>query len=232
VSVAGCLPPLNGTYRADRVRSFEVNLDEYRRLAALQAPHVDLIICETMSSAEEARAAATAAAETGKPVWVSWSLLDGGSTMLRSGETLATARHALSALAIQAVLANCSHPESISAAMPELAGMGLPAGGYANGFTSIPSTFLPGRTKEQLSARQDLGPEAYARFALAWVDGGAVIVGGCCEVGPKHIARIRDDLLAAECGIAGLSALAPLPLDRRPSAVQPIDEPNWCYGPP
>ena len=208
VSVAGCLPPLNGTYRPDRVRLFELNLDEYRRLAALQAPHVDLIICETMSTSEEARAAATAAAETGKPVWVSWSLLDGGSTMLRSGETLATAREALAGLPIQAVLANCSHPESISAAMPELVGFGLPAGGYANGFTSIPLTFLPGRTKELLTARQDLGPEAYARFAVAWANSGAAIVGGCCEVGPRHIARVRDDLLAAGYGIAGLSALA------------------------
>lgn len=203
VAIAGCLPPLNGTYRPDRVRPYEVNLDEYRRLAALQAPHVDLFICETMSTSEEARAAATAATETGKPVWVAWSLEDGGSSRLRSGETLAQARAALGELPIQALLANCTHPESISAAMPELVGLGLPAGGYANGFMSIPRTFLPGKTKELLSARKDLGPAAYSEFALHWVRQGASIVGGCCEVGPAHIARLRDDLLAAGYEIAG-----------------------------
>jgi S-methylmethionine-dependent homocysteine/selenocysteine methylase len=208
VSVAGCLPPLNGTYRPDRVRSFEINLDEYRRLAALQAPHVDLFICETMSSAEEARAAATAASETGKPVWVSWSLEDGGSSRLRSGETIAQAHRALDGLPVQALLANCCHPESITAGMPELVGLGLPAGGYANGFTGIPKTFIPGKTKELLSARQDLGLQPYARFALQWVGQGAVIVGGCCEVGTAHIAQLRDDLVTAGCEIVGPAGLA------------------------
>jgi pimeloyl-ACP methyl ester carboxylesterase len=56
VAIAGSLPPLNGTYRPDRVRDIQVNLDEYSRLAALQAPYVDLFICETMSTSQEARA--------------------------------------------------------------------------------------------------------------------------------------------------------------------------------
>ena len=75
---------------------------------------------------------------------------------------------------------------------PELVATGLPAGGYANGFTGIPKTFLPGKTKDQVRTREDLDPQAYAEFALGWVKGGAAIVGGCCEVGPAHIARLRD----------------------------------------
>lgn len=202
VAIAGCLPPLNGTYRPDRVRSFEINLDEYRRLARHQAPHVDFFICETMSTIEEARAAATAAVETGKTVWVAWSLEDNGAKHLRSGETIGDAFKALNGLA-SAVLANCTHPESITAAMSELKATGLPTGGYANGFTGIPKTFMPGRTKELLSARRDLDPAAYAKFALRWVQQGATIVGGCCEVGPAHIARIKEELLGAGHQIVG-----------------------------
>ena len=197
VAIAGCLPPLNGTYRPDRVRPFEVNLEEYRRLAALQAPHVDLFICETMSTAEEARAAATAACETGRPVWVAWSLRDSGPPLLRSGETIAQAFAALADLPVAAVLANCCAPEAIGAAMPDLVATGRPTGGYANGFTAIPATFLPGRTLEQLSARKDLGSEAYAELAMGWVAQGATIVGGCCETGPAHIARLHAALQAA-----------------------------------
>jgi 2-polyprenyl-3-methyl-5-hydroxy-6-metoxy-1,4-benzoquinol methylase len=36
VAIAGSLPPLNGTYRPDRVRDFDVNLDEYRKLAEVE----------------------------------------------------------------------------------------------------------------------------------------------------------------------------------------------------
>ena len=195
VAIAGSLPPLNGTYRPDRVRDFELNLAEYRKLAALQAPYVDLFICETMSTAQEARAAAQAASEHNKPVWVSWSLQDDGPC-LRSGETIAQAFAALAGLPIGAVLVNCCPPESISGAMPALRATGLPAGGYANGFVAIPQTFLPGKTREQLSSRTDLGPAEYVGFADAWLSHGASIMGGCCEVGPAHIRAMRNQLLA------------------------------------
>jgi hypothetical protein len=39
-------------------------------VAELQAPHADFFLCETMSTAQEAHAAATAVAAFGKPVWV------------------------------------------------------------------------------------------------------------------------------------------------------------------
>ncbi len=194
VLIAGGLPPLNGTYRPDRVRAFDTNLEEYRRLVELQAPHVDLFLCETMSTGEEALSAAKAAAETGKPVWVSWCLQD-RSSRLRSGETIEEAAAMLDRLPIAAVLANCSSPESVGPAIADLVATGLLAGGYANAFAFIPLDYTPGKTREQLVTRQDLGPEVYARQAMGWVADGARIVGGCCEVGPAHIAALRDYLL-------------------------------------
>lgn len=195
VAVAGCLPPLNGSYRADQVRDYEVNLEEYRRLVALQAPHVDMFVCETMSTALEGKAAATAACETGKPVWVAWTLRE-DAPVLRSGEAIADAFAALDGLDVQVVLANCTSPESVSRAVPQLTACGLPAGGYANAFLPIPETFRPATTITQLSAREDLTPSAYGAFAMDWVDRGAVVVGGCCEVGPQHIAQLRELLEA------------------------------------
>ena len=205
VAIAGSLPPLNGTYRPDRVRDYDINLEEYRKLAALQAPYVDLFICETMSTAQEARAAAQAAAEHGKPVWVGWTLDDERCT-LRSGETITEGTDALADLNISAILVNCTPPETIGKAMKELLASGLPAGGYANGFTSIPLAYVPGKTKEQLSSRQDLGPDRYSVFVQDWVNAGATIVGGCCEVGPVHIAKMRDDLIKNGYTITGLEA--------------------------
>ncbi len=150
--IAGGLPPLNGTYRPDRVRAFDTNLEEYRRLVELQAPHVDLFLCETMSTGEEALSAAKAAAETGKPVWVSWCLQD-RSSRLRSGETIEEAAAMLDRLPIAAVLANCSSHESIGPAIADLVATGLLAGGYANAFAFIPLDYTPGKTREQLVTR-------------------------------------------------------------------------------
>lgn len=191
VAVAGCLPPLNGSYRADQVRDYAVNLEEYRRLVALQVPHVDMFVCETMSTALEGKAAATAACETGKPVWVAWTLRE-DAPVLRSGEAIADAFAFLEGLNVQAVLANCTSPESLSRAIPQLTACGRPAGGYANAFLPIPETFKPAKTITQLSAREDLTPAAYGAFAMDWVEKGAAIVGGCCEVGPQHIAHLRQ----------------------------------------
>jgi S-methylmethionine-dependent homocysteine/selenocysteine methylase len=207
VMIAGCIPPLNGSYRPDRVRDFQTNHEEYVRLGELQNPQVDLFICETMSTAEEGRAAAAAMEPFGKPIWVGWSLMDKGP-WLRSAESVATAARVLSGLRIDAVLANWCAPESITISMPALVATGFATGGYANGFSQIPATFLPGKTKEQLKSRTDLDPAAYAAFVLNWVEQGATIVGGCCEVGPAYIAHLRDELLAAGHEIAPPSAQA------------------------
>ena len=100
--------------------------------------------------------------------------------------------------AASAILANCSVPEAIDAAMGVLATGDKPFGGYANGFTKISDGFLGDKpTVDALTARQDLGPDVYARHAMSWIAQGATIVGGCCEVGPAHIAMLAEEIRAA-----------------------------------
>jgi S-methylmethionine-dependent homocysteine/selenocysteine methylase len=77
----------------------------YLEQAELLGPHVDLLLCETMSSAAEGQAAAKAACQTGKPVWVSWTLHEDRSGRLRSGETIADAITLLADLPISGFLA-------------------------------------------------------------------------------------------------------------------------------
>ncbi len=197
VLITGCLPPLFGSYHPRLTIPYDETLAIYRRIVAQQADRVDVMLCETMASAEEGRAAATAAAESGKPVWVSWTLADEGPPRLRSGETLATAARALDGIPVAARLVNCSRPEAVTAALPELVALGGTAGAYANAFTAV-DALEHGGTVDVLAAREDLSPAAYADFALGWVAAGATIVGGCCEVGPAHIAELRDRLAGME----------------------------------
>ncbi|MDE0392514.1 MAG: homocysteine S-methyltransferase family protein [Rhodospirillales bacterium] len=195
VRIAGCLPPLVGSYRADLTPPEDECLANYRKIVAVQADHVDLFLCETMLSAAEARAATVAAAESGRPVWTALSVDDADGTLLRSGEGVAAGARAAVDAGAEAVLINCSCPEAVSAAMPLLAGIGVPFGAYANGFVSI-EAMRPGGTVEALEARDDLGPAAYADHAMDWVAAGASIVGGCCEIGPGHIAALGQRLVA------------------------------------
>jgi S-methylmethionine-dependent homocysteine/selenocysteine methylase len=199
--IAGSLPPLKGSYRPDRVGSFAEIEPLYEEQAALLAPYCDLMLCETMSSASEAVAAATAAARTGLPVWVSWTLHEDNSGHLRSGETVTQAAKALSHLPVSAYLVNCCTPESITAAMPELARLKAPVGGYANAFRPVPADWVMEKDG-LLPKRDDLDPEAYAHHAHHWLDAGAKIVGGCCETGPAHIARLKQlmEKLSMETG--------------------------------
>ena len=195
VRIAGCLPPLVASFHPDSVPDDATCLRDYRRIVALQAPGVDLFLCETMSLAREARAAAVAAAESGLPVWVAFTVDDEDGTRLRSGEPLAEAAREAVAAGAERVLVNCSVPERVTQGMGELAGLGVPFGGYANAFTSV-APLQPGGTVDSLSARTDLGPDAYAAHALRWVAQGATLVGGCCEVGPEHIATLAERLSA------------------------------------
>lgn len=196
VLIAGSLPPLRGSYRVDLIPRLEEAVPLYREQAEVLAPFVDLFLCETMASAAEARAAARGALPSGKPVWVAWTLMDDGPPRLRSGETIGEAAEALQDLEVDAFLANCCSPEAVSRAMPELVALGRPAGGYANGFAGIPDKWTIAEGVDALGRRADLDPDGYLAHVRAWLAAGARIVGGCCEIGPAHIARLRDAPIA------------------------------------
>ena len=205
VTIAGCLPPLQWSYRPDLANDPDEIAPAYAEIARLQAPHVNLFLAETMSASGQGLGAVRGAAEGGggKPIWVAWTVADDASGLLRSRETVAEAAAALEGLPVAARLLNCSPPEAISAALPGVAALGGPFGAYANGFAAISDEYKPGATVKALAGRADLGPAAYADFALGWIDQGASIVGGCCEVGPAHIAELARRLRAAGHDIVG-----------------------------
>jgi len=61
-------------------------------------------------------------------------------------------------------------------------------GVYANAFPPTPKDAEANVTLDEI--RPDLTPETYARFAQAWSERGAAIVGGCCGITPAHIAAV------------------------------------------
>jgi homocysteine S-methyltransferase len=114
------------------------------------------------------------------------TVADDDGQLLRSGEPLSDALEAIDGFEPLAVVINCSKPEAVSQAIPILKKSRFAFGAYANGFTAI-DALEPGGVVDVLEARHDLDPEQYAKFAAEWLDAGASVIGGCCEVGPDHI---------------------------------------------
>ncbi|WP_416915643.1 MAG: homocysteine S-methyltransferase family protein [Roseicyclus sp.] len=195
--IAGSIGPLGATYRPDMHPDLATAVPLYAEMVGILSDGVDLILFESVASLLHADAALTAAQGQGRPVWLSVTLDDEDGTKLRSGEDVSGLLPLLSGRA-SAVLANCSAPEAMPAALAIFARSDLPFGAYANGFTQITKAFLASRpTSDTLTARRDMGPAAYADHAMRWIDQGATIIGGCCETGPAHIAEIDTRLRAA-----------------------------------
>lgn len=198
VLIAGSLGPQKGSYRPDLVGDFEETEALYREQVEFLASGVDFFICETMSCIREARAAVTAARASGKPVWLSWSIADTGAAELRSGESIGAAWNDIADCGVDAVLLNCSPPEAISAVLPKLVSISeVPVGAYANAFTPIPHKWDFHGDESIPPPRVDVTPQAYVGHATQWLTAGARIIGGCCEVGPAHIARLNQVLRLA-----------------------------------
>jgi homocysteine S-methyltransferase len=192
--LAGSIGPLGASYRADVGPDHDRATRLYAEVAGIIAPQVDVILGETIATLAQARALLEAALPTGRPVWLSVTVDDRDGTRLRSGEPVAGFA-AIARDGASAVLANCSAPEAMAAALEALSAADLPFGCYANGFQEITEDFLKDKpTVDALQARPEMVPGLYADFAEHWVRQGATIIGGCCETTPAHIAAIARRL--------------------------------------
>lgn len=194
--IAGAIGPLGASYRADVVPPPDVAAPLITEVANLLAPHVDLLLIETTCSLEQAEGALRGVLHVDLPVWLAVTVSDTDGTHLRSGEKVADLAPIIEKYAPDAVLANCSAPEAMAAALAPIRDFGRPFGAYANGFKQITEDFLKDKpTVDALQPRVDLDPFRYADFAMNWVGMGATIIGGCCETGPTHIAEIARRLV-------------------------------------
>ncbi len=203
VRVAGSLPPVCGSYRADL---FDTAAAKPLLDVLVQAlrPFVDHWQGETLSAIAEARLLRDVIGNDGKPLWVAFTLCDtgehGDTPCLRSGEPVEQAVRVAAELGAAAVLFNCSQPEvmgaAVTVAVQTLAGIapGVRVGVYANAFPPMSAAAEANSTLCDI--RADLDPEGYLQWARDWVRRGASIVGGCCGIGPEHIARLREALAA------------------------------------
>lgn len=189
--IAAALGPLGASYRPDLAPEIDEAARQYAEIIALHDDEVDLHLLETVSGLKAAEGALEGCRLATKPVWMAISVSDEDGTLLRSGEPVADILPLVDRFRPEALLINCATPEAVSQGIEIIAAHGIKFGAYANGFTKITDAFkVVNQTVDDLEARTDLDPEAYANFTDHWIQKGATIIGGCCEVGPDHIEEI------------------------------------------
>lgn len=205
VRVAGSLPPVCGSYRPDL---FDPAAAAPLLAVLIEglAPHVDLWLAETLSALDEARAVIARLGDDPRPLWLSFTLADGPGDraapgQLRSGEDIEQAVHLAAEAGVQALLFNCSQPEVMQGALQraraeaDRLGAALQLGVYANAFP--PQSDDAAANDTLMPLRADLDPAGYLGWVEQWIETGAGIVGGCCGIGPEHIAAIAAQVKAA-----------------------------------
>ncbi len=203
VMVGGSLPPVLGSYRPDLFDAAKAKALLEVLVAALRQ-YVDFWLAETQSSIAEVELVREVVGDDSKPLWLSFTLRDelneSGQALLRSGETIGDAVSAALRLSAEAVLFNCSRPEVMASAVSEARQTAdrhhsdLDIGVYANAFE--PADNRRGANEGLSELRTDTDPQGYLRFAEQWVAAGATMIGGCCGIGPEHIAALSQALAA------------------------------------
>lgn len=204
VLVAGSLPPVCGSYRPDLFDPAAAGPVWQTLIQAMQ-PYVDVWLAETVSSEAEMVLASQMLAGSNKPWWVSFTLTEelspSAGPQLRSAEAVGpVVAHAVRRGA-QAVLFNCCQPEVIGAAVVAARQSidVLPSGGTAVRLGAYANAFPPQGAEAHANdgmneLRTDLGPREYLTWVHRWLKDGADMVGGCCGVGPEHIALMRESI--------------------------------------
>ncbi|MFJ5832876.1 homocysteine S-methyltransferase [Streptomyces sp. NPDC093089] len=155
------------------------------RIEALAAAEPDVLALETVPDADEAEALLRAAAGSGTPVWLSYTV-EGGRT--RAGQDLAEAfAVATGNDQVVAVGVNCCDPAGVADAVELAAAVtGGPVVAYPNS-----------GERWDARARGWRGDLAFdPAGAGSWAAAGARLVGGCCRVGPATITAVAAALSA------------------------------------
>ena len=198
VRVAGCLPPLDESYRHDLVPADVESREIYSELVKVLLPYTDLYLCETMSCAREAANASYAARrfDPDKPLWVAWTLHETPGMGLRSEESLQQALQAVMPFEPDAFLFNCTSPSAICAGIETLSALtDKPIGAYPNSY-HVPAGWTLDNDKPV--EHRDMTKEDFIAFAHECQDKGASIIGGCCGIGPSHIDAMVKNLGLAD----------------------------------
>ena len=193
-SISHMLPVQAGT--AATAQHTEEQLDALSASARAQAhvliqSGVEVIICEMMYDPERARAVLAGITDVADELWFMISARRGADGSVVSFDQ--TNEVALDG--ILAVLAEYRDRVSVSGVMHTDVGITGDALAMVSDVCDGPLAAYPDSGYFEMphwNFRDVIAPDALAAYARQWAEQGVAIIGGCCGLGPSHIAAIAS----------------------------------------
>ncbi len=194
IVVAGSVGPTGELFEPMGALTHDVAVASFtEQMRGLRDGGADVAWVETMSSPEEANAAAEAASATGLPYVITYSFDTAGRTMMGLQPRSAAETVTSQPVAPLAIGANCGVGASdILVSLLEM--RDAPCALVSKGNCGVPHF-------EGTEVVYSGTPELMASYARLAVDAGARIIGGCCGTTPEHLAAMRAAIDAHVPGV-------------------------------
>lgn len=182
VLVAGCIAPLEDSYRPDLTPDTDTLCTEhYEHIKNLVDAGSDILIAETLTNIREISAVLNQCHKFELDYII--SITPRNENELFSGEPISEAMTIIDKYSPAAVTVNCIHPSLVEPVLNYLKALtDKPLGAYAN--IGDPNY------KEGDPMRKTVTPDEYLNYAKKWKATGAQIIGGCCGTSPLYIRKL------------------------------------------
>ena len=196
VLIAGSIPTQGTVYSEEIVTNDKDTYLGFYETAKILNPNVDLFYLDVLSRVEEIKIAFEAIKIFQKPILIGVHLNKNGS--LPSKEKIEDLIPISQNINCCGIILACVSPEIINLSLPKLSKINLPYGFKVNAFIDIPES-NPGIWDQYTNPVDMFGsrankftPEVYREFIKKASNNGANLLGGCCEIKPRHIKALKD----------------------------------------
>ena len=191
VLIAGSLPPQNFTYLPELGDKKKMQQNFYDQAKILNEG-VDLFYLDVLSSFDEIEIAVQSIRDFNKPFVIGIHFKKNG--LLPSGEKLCDVIEKVKNFKPTAITGSCVAYEDVMSVKNDFLNSGLPFGFKVNAFREIPVGWKPDSSNPNLALgkNEDITVLKFQEISKEFIDMGAKLIGGCCEIKPAHIKKITE----------------------------------------
>ena len=196
VLIAGSIPTQGTVYSEEIITNDKETYLGFYETAKILNPYVDLFYLDVLSRLEEIKIAFEAIKNFNKPILIGVHLNKNG--FLPSGETIEDLTPISKDINCCGIILACVAPEIIDLSLPKLSQLNLSYGFKVNAYNDIPesnSGLWSNYTNpvDMFGTRaKEFTPEVYKDFIMNYSNKGANLLGGCCEIKPRHINSLKN----------------------------------------
>jgi len=197
ILIAGGLPNQNQTYSANLGDDLNLIEKNFYDQAKLLKNGIDFFYLDVMSSGLECEIALKTIESFNLPVLVGIHVRDNGQ--LPSGETIKDIVKKYKNNNWLGIITACVSPKAYELVINDLQKLEIPYGFKLNAFKKIPEDYTvaskdqwgnAGNPNTVLGVNTDLNESNFYEYVKKFMESGATILGGCCEIRPSHIKEI------------------------------------------